>query len=133
MKELQMELEQVCSVNPMIYQPLIEMTQVNFGHFISQFLAFKLHDWILDNGGSYGCIGPRRLDWAQESNISKAGISALLLLVSCFSYLIFHCYVYAWISFYTRSFFKWIIECTTMLLSNSYYSMNFVNNKIKFV
>lgn len=51
MKELQMELEQVCSVNPMIYQPLIEMTQVNFGHFIHK---FWLSNYII---GSWTMVG----------------------------------------------------------------------------
>ncbi|KAL9448863.1 hypothetical protein AB3S75_010908 [Citrus x aurantiifolia] len=73
--KLQMELEQVCSVNPMIYQPLIEMTQDLIGWIERRKATLAKREFQ----HFFSCwTGDKALRELQEANISRQCFPILL-------------------------------------------------------
>ncbi|KAH9693907.1 Helicase ATP-binding domain-containing protein [Citrus sinensis] len=73
--KLQMELEQVCSVNPMIYQPLIEMTQDLVGWIERRKATLAKREFQ----HFFSCwTGDKALRELQEANISRQCFPILL-------------------------------------------------------
>ena len=88
LKELQMELQQLCPFNALVYQPLYELAQVigsdtGLAMFRYKPIILLKFKWM----NNY--VGPYKLDRTKETYTRKAWFSALRVLVSSVHSLLF--------------------------------------------